>query len=188
MKKQTFNIPEGCKTVTMEQIDNRIITTFEAEEKAEEKYIPKVGDCVKLKVYEDGTAFFCCISSNGIRVNGSPYIFNNGIFNDATLGGGWRVNDSNLSFSEITPEELQAEFNKLGYEYDFETNTAKKLRWKPNTGEIYYYVGNHGRILECIFYNNMLDNQRRDFKNFFKTEKEAEKFRDYIKKYNPDEE
>ena len=31
--KQTFKIPEGCKTVTIEQIDNKIVTTFECAEK-----------------------------------------------------------------------------------------------------------------------------------------------------------
>ena len=31
MTKQTFTIPEGCKAVTVEQVDNQIITTFEPE-------------------------------------------------------------------------------------------------------------------------------------------------------------
>ena len=34
--KQTFNIPEGCKVVTVEQIGNQLITSFEPE-----KYEPK---------------------------------------------------------------------------------------------------------------------------------------------------
>ena len=29
--KQTFNIPAGCKTVSIEQIGNTIVTTFEPE-------------------------------------------------------------------------------------------------------------------------------------------------------------
>lgn len=29
MTKQTFTIPEGCKSVTVEQVGNQIITTFE---------------------------------------------------------------------------------------------------------------------------------------------------------------
>ena len=29
MTKQTFTIPEGCKAVTVEQVGNQIITTFE---------------------------------------------------------------------------------------------------------------------------------------------------------------
>jgi hypothetical protein len=31
--KQTFEIPEGCRKVTIEQIDNQIITTFEPPKK-----------------------------------------------------------------------------------------------------------------------------------------------------------
>ena len=46
--KQTFNIPEGCKVVTVEQIGNQLITSFEPE-----KYEPKVGDCVKI-IYQSG--------------------------------------------------------------------------------------------------------------------------------------
>lgn len=29
--KQTFKIPEGCKVVTVEQIGNQLITSFEPE-------------------------------------------------------------------------------------------------------------------------------------------------------------
>ena len=38
--KQTFKIPDGCKEITIEQVGNQIVTTFEPK-----KYTPKAGDC-----------------------------------------------------------------------------------------------------------------------------------------------
>jgi len=176
MKKQTFNIPEGCKIVTMEQIDNRIITTFEAEE----KYIPKVGDCVKRRIasgYVYGVLNdkydldYCVVSPD----NADYYIENS-----------WACVSLAIN-TKITPEELQAEFNKLGYEYDFETNTAKKIKWKPKEGEEYYFVEDEGLIISAVWDESHTDISRLKINNCFKTEKDAKKFIDYLEKYNPDE-
>jgi len=179
--KQTFQIPQGSKIVTVEQIGNQIITTFEAEEKSEEKYIPKVGDCVKRRIAsgyvygvlnDNGDFDYCVISPD----NANGYIQES-----------WSC--ISLSFNtRITPEELQAEFNKIGYEYDFETNTAKKQRWTPKEGEKYYFVQSDGST--SFFHNTSThtDYALISFNNCYKTPIEAKKFSDYIKKYNPDEE
>jgi len=179
--KQTFNIPEGCKIVTMEQIDNQIITTFEAEE----KYIPKVGDCVKL--IAGIKVFFGIIREIDKDVLRFYVFFESGKICDKFFGS-WRIGIVACTETKITPKELQAEFNKTGYEYDFETNTARKLRWKPKEGEKYYLMYADGHI--SFFHNTLgcVDNALISLGNCFKTEEEAEKFRDYIKKYNPDEE
>ena len=59
---------------------------------------------------------------------------------DYDIKGGWFKNNSYNTFTKITTEELQAEFNKLGYEYDFETHTAKKMEWKPKCSDIIWYI------------------------------------------------
>lgn len=177
MEKQIFNIPDGCKFVSVEQVGNQIITTFEPE-----KYVPKVGDCVKMRydinnnfVYAEITEIFgnklCCEKSwiSYIRKVEQEA----GYFFDYTY------------IEKITTEELQAEFNKLGYQYDFETHEAKKLRWKPEKKERYFCVLANGEIVTYLWENDFDDNEKYDFGNCFKTKEEAEAFRDYIKKYKP---
>ena len=94
--------------------------TFECE-----KYIPKVGDCVK---YDNG-AIFECTGHDGTNdpISGIDYIYKNEVTQENNHIGF----NSEFIFTQITTEELQAEFNKLGYEYNFETHTAEKIRWKP---------------------------------------------------------
>ena len=228
MKKQTFNIPNGCKTVTFEQVGNQVITTFDPEIKFKEgdfiysewekstaisilnennnkeynfiicyaslhskngliynsyivcemqrnnrlatesekqqlidalakdgkmwdadkkaivdlKYIPKVGDCVKLES-----------SSNVLYGEVKSIMFNGAMFNRIitykVIKNGkllesdsihWALNVRGCRETKISSEELQEEFNKIGYQYDFETHTASKMRWKPKYGEKYYFV------------------------------------------------
>lgn len=163
MEKQTFEIPKGCSKVTVEQVGNTIVTTFESE-----KYIPKVGDCVKVnfedyisfvhvkKVDDDKVRYYVLLDEDGSRIKTHDWY------------------DAYYCCEQITTEELQAEFNKLGYEYDFETHTAKKLRFKPEYGEIYYTVLNDCTIDNDIWHNDNIDNSRFKIGNCYRTQEEAE--------------
>ena len=254
MKKQTFNIPDGCKTVTFEQVGNQVITTFEPEIKFKEgdfiyeplrngrivifkniaeykyvvgycsyilpdylgietglfgetsnytrlatesekqqlvdalakegkmwdaekcaivdlKYIPKVGDCVKI--YDKTNVYFGVVSANnvyGCMVEISGNSISNGLLDYSDYS---RFNNG-YSFTKITPEELQAEFNKIGYQYDFETHTASKIRFEPKFRENYYYVDYKFDITEDFWYNCKIDNNRFKIGNCYKTHEEAE--------------
>lgn len=271
MKKQTYPIPEGCKAISMEIIDNAIVTTFEPEkvefkkgdfvkfinsgniiilskdvcdkkseqgcfhykssfikirkdgnldwtggtdpiiavtneekqfaidalakenkmwdaekmEIVELKYIPKVGDCVKYEnKFKD--VFFGEIKVKDHEYNsvtsfigiGKNYFFKNDI---------WFLNVNDCSETKITPEDLQSEFNKLGYEYDFETHEAKKLRWKPTLNSEYWCVDNVGEnVIITEWDNDKIDNKRYSVGNCFKTEAEAQNFKEYILAYEPE--
>ena len=256
MKKQTFNIPDGCKTVTFEQVGNQVITTFEPEVKFKEgdfiysewekstaisilnennnkeynfiicyaslhskngliynsyivcemqrtdrlatesekqilidalakdgkmwdaeklpiidlKYIPKVGDCVKL---ERRSVLYGEVKSiNFNKIITYKVIRNGKIFDYESLY--WELNVRGCKETKITREELQAEFNKIGYQYDFETHMASKIRWEPKFREKYYYVDYKFDIIEDFWYNCKIDNNRFKIGNCYKTPEEAE--------------
>lgn len=96
----------------------------EKKEIVDLKYIPKVGDCVKID-FESFTGF-----AHLSKIEKGKNYYHAMVDDDNFLTiNDWY--DSNWDYTKITPDELQAEFNKLGYEYNFETHTAKKLRWKP---------------------------------------------------------
>ena len=55
----------------------------------------------------------------------------------------FKVNGKSVAYfigtdGKITKDEFQSEFNKLGYEYDFQTHTATKKRWRAKVGEYYW--------------------------------------------------
>lgn len=53
--------------------------------------------------------------------------------------------------------------------------------WKPMTGDRYYFIDDSGYIKEAIWGDNFWDVDRYKLGNVFKTEKAAERYRDYIK-------
>ena len=171
--KQTFNIPEGCKVVTVEQIGNQLITSFEPE-----KYKPKVGDCVKT-TYTSGNHYFCEVSDvDGYRIGNKNVVIiaNRVYFGDC---GTYFTYDS---IEKITPEEFQAEFEKLGYVYDFETHTASKKRWRAEEGGSCYYVGYDFQAHEMIEVEERETIIAYDVFNYFRTKSDAEKLAEIIKK------
>lgn len=170
--KQTFNIPEGCKVVTVEQIGNQLITSFEPE-----KYVPKVGDCVKM-TYSSGNIYFYEVSEvKGYQIGNKNVII-------TPEGVVFESFDDFVTYSSIeklTPEEFQAEFEKLGYVYDFETHTAIKKRKRVAFGEFYYCA-------DSIFKPHAWTEAGVDFDttlfeagNYFETKEECQKYCDYMK-------
>ena len=174
--KQTFNIPDGCKTVSVEQIGNQLITSFEPE-----KYVPKKGDFIKF-----GDGFAECLSN--------PRTSNNGDGIDITFGH-WKPKTQNYivfeeevvfcetdDLQQLTPEEFQAEFEKLGCVYDFETHTAHKKRWRAEEdGEYYFMIGSFEIKIACE-YNCVTDDLRFKNGNYYKTKEQAEQYRDFMLK------
>ena len=63
MEKQTFDVPEGCKSVTVEQEGNRLVVTFEA---VKVKWEPK-----KFDIYFYMNGVFEAIRGSYIPDNGT---------------------------------------------------------------------------------------------------------------------
>ena len=169
--KQTFEIPEGCKVVTVEQIGNQLITSFEPE-----KYEPKAGDCVKI-IYPSGNKYFCEVSDvEGYRIGSKNVCI--------TPDGVAFENDNTYytydSIEKITTEEFQAEFERLGYVYDFETHTAHEKRWRAEYNEDYYFVDGCFEIEAVKDIRHRINNVHYKVGNYFKNEKDAEPYREYM--------
>ena len=173
--KQTFEIPEGSKVVTVEQIGNQLITSFEPE-----KYVPKVGDCVKI-TYDTENVYFLEVAR--VRFNGQYPVVNS---EEVVIGENGKIFKSQImagfkSIEKITPEEFQAEFEKLGYVYDFKTHTSMKKRKRVAVGKRYFYAD---ELLKAQSHNEINDEiDRKHFKsgNYFETESECQKYCDYMK-------
>lgn len=171
--KQTFNIPEGCKVVTVEQIGNQLITSFEPEE-----YEPKVGDCVKV-ICPSGNTYFCEVSDvDGYKIGTKNVI----ITPDGVSFEDYSKSSAHDSIEKITPEEFQSEFDKLGYVYDFETHTAHKKRWRAERAGEYYIINSLTDILKVKEFYCEDDDLLYSIGNYFKTQDEAEVKVNEIKK------
>lgn len=129
-------------------------------------YIPKDGDCVMCDLVGTGTFYFVY---NGDRNSKGHYIviFDNEAKVDSFLTSKF-THELIATATKITPVELQAEFNKLGYEYDFESHTANRLAWKPKVGGRYKAVNfDDNEIIELIWDNDILDRNWLEMKNVF---------------------
>lgn len=136
------------------------------------KYVPKAGDCVKVISASGKTSFVICEKFDD---KGLIPIFGNFIGKDNTvLFQKSAINfpyTPNHTFEKITPEQFQSEFEKLGYIYDFETNTASKLDWVPTQDDYFYWI--ETTICEG-YYNHVFHKNLIGFKNYFKYKKLAE--------------
>lgn len=172
--KQTFEIPEGCKTVSVEQVGNQLITTFE-----QIKYVPKVGDCVKI-TNRGGDFMYCVIkkhnSKNYLTEAGSSIQLGKVILECSDMD--FMVD---VSFEKLTKDQLQSEFEKLGYVYDFETHTASKKRWRSKDGCSYYKLDSYLNPLMMHENYSSADFVNYENFNYFQTEKQAEEAAKFIK-------
>lgn len=168
--KQTFNIPVGCKTVSVEQIGNQIITSFEPE-----KYVPKVGDLVK-RTAQYGSVVFGQVKDSPCL----PLELGECITPEGKYYNKW-ICCSSGSFEQLTPEEFQAEFEKLGYVYDFETHTAHKKRKRVEVGGRYFYSDMFLESNDHIEDSDDVDDLLYEAGNYFETEQECQKYCDYMK-------
>lgn len=126
--KQTFKIPDECKEISIEQVDNTIVTTFEPEFKK--------GD---ILVSDMGT--IC-------------------IFNSQVL----------------TPDQFKSEVKALGFEYDFESDTFKVMKWVPKEGDRCFELSislNKLCVVE-ILYASRYHKKSYDEGRTFKTKSECE--------------
>lgn len=126
-----ISVPKGCTA----NVDGEKVVI-----KQEKKPKFKKGDCI---AFLDG----CAEVLDNNNMDGS--------FPDCYRVGHWitadgvvrESTDANLDLGDaiekcfkISTKEYQAKFNKFGYEYDFETHTAKPIEWKPKKGDDMYSI------------------------------------------------
>lgn len=148
------------------------------------KYVPKVGDCVKARCFMFEFMGFDCdddlLAPQHYIDLDEPLVVNNPVLADG-------INAYN-DLTKITREELQSEFNKLGYEYDFQTHTAHKRRWRAKLGEPYWIFTDSIRVLKFIEQNDKVDRTFYETCNYFQTKEIAQQacdlFSESLKEFN----
>ena len=178
MNKQTFTIPEGCKVISVEEVGNQIITTFEPEIKR--------GDVIYC---EDNDGFnWVFILKEKINREFNPYDY----FCVFTSAGMIKISGCcrhpNKVFRHATPEEAQCiwcALTKQGKKWNPETmqvEEIKKDRWRAENGEIYYYIYRNTYTSTFIENGNDVDNKHYKHGNYFRTREQAERAMPYLQK------
>lgn len=179
MNKQSFQIPEGRKAVTVEQVGNQIITTFEPGfKRGDVIYCEDNSLYTWIFIFEsentDESAqykFFCLLTGH-----------NDVIFNS-------RCRTPSKKIRHATPEEAQLLWDALaqkGKRWNPETmqvEPIKKERWRAKNGGIYYSVDiTSTRIVyyseEC---SDKIDDRQYKIGNYFQTEEQAQLASEKIK-------
>lgn len=141
------------------------------------KYVPKVGDCVKVECDKSDFYWFKVKDFTNTRVDFSLAIGEDlKIFKPGIVA----INNSRI-FTQITPEEVKAKYAEAGYEWDYESDTIKPIKWSPKDGEIVWYLTSSLSVIGVSYnkgYSYLLDKGL-----LFKTEEECQKFVDHCMKY-----
>ena len=155
--------------------------TFSFE--VEERYVPKVGDCVMKSGNDLESATFFKIE----------YIDNDGDLRAESCvdldKGKYTIDLLNLlflyetEFTQITPEELKAKYAEAGYDWDYETNEAKPLKWMPKNGDKCWVLGSFLQPRFFIYNSSSWFFKHLEKGLLFQTEAECQKFADHCLKY-----
>jgi len=147
------------------------------------KYVPQVGDCVKVEcdnLTKTDFYWFKVKDFTNTRVDfslaigGDLKIFKPGIF---------AINNSRI-FTQITPEEVKAKYAEAGYEWDYESDTIKPIKWSPKDGEKIWWVNSIFEPIKHIFNKDNTSFQLMLEKGLlFKTEEECQKFIEHCISY-----
>ena len=165
---------------------NGKVNTFDLPENGEYKcevedsYVPKVGDCVKV---ECDKIFFCWLKVKDV-VNRMAY-FSLAIGEDLnTLKNGGFLIDNTRIYTQITPEELKAKYAEAGYDWDYDADTIKPLKWMPKDGDEVWWLNTMFEHIKDTFDKDDTFLQLMLKKGLlFKTEEECQKFCSYCLKY-----
>ena len=165
---------------------NGEVNTFDLPENGEykceieESYVPKVGDCVKFEFDKNFFYWFKVEEEPNYSVD-----FSLAVGDDLTIEkDGFFSIDNTRIYTQITPEELKAKYAEAGYDWDYESDTIKPLKWVPKDGEGVWWANSIFEPVKIAFDKNNNTLQLMQEKGFlFKTKEESQKFADYCLNY-----
>ena len=146
----------------------------------EDSYIPKVGDCVKVEC--DKTVFH----RFKIEEIVDEFVYFSLMVRDDLniVNGGCFIENNSQIYTQITPEELKAKYAEAGYDWDYDTDTIKPLKWMPKDGDEVWLANSIFKPVKSIFDKRAKYLQSMLEKGLlFKTEEECQDFCDYCLKY-----
>ena len=170
---------------------NGDIKTFDLPENGEykvevvNKYVPQVGDCVRVD-WEDSTfdfqsSFFKVVGKNKHIYYATSVDIEYGKSKIDLIGG---LFYSFNTYTQITPEELKAKYADAGYDWDYESNTVKPIKWKPKDGDEVWYLESLFKPVKYIFDKDDITVKIMLDKGFlFPTKEKCQKFADHCISY-----
>ena len=147
----------------------------------EESYVPKAGDCVRVERKEDNSLYWCKLTNVttakadfNIAVNSKLEIYENEIF---------YINSKRI-YTKITTEELKAKYAEAGYDWDYDTDTIKPIKWVPKDGDKVWTLNIYMKPYKMTFIGDGDFNKKFLEKGLlFQTEEECRKFADHCWSY-----
>lgn len=178
MNKQTFTIPEGCKAITMEIIDNTIVTTFEPQFKK--------GDVIYCED-KDGFSWVFVLKEKTNR-EPNPYDYFCVVTSIGEIATDDRCRHPERVFRHATPEEAQRLWEALakeGKRWNHETmqvEEIKKKQWRAKQGEYYWMIQSDLTVKKTNDTYGVFDTLQYYSGMYFKTEEQALRVADRLQK------
>ena len=82
---------------------------------------------------------------------------------------------------KITPEELKAKYAEAGYDWDYETNEVKPLKWMPKEGDFVWYLLDDLTLVNGFYSDDLYYLLEKGL--LFQTEEKCKEFSDHCLKY-----
>lgn len=176
--KQTFEIPDGCNRVTIEQQGNKIVTTFEPEFKDGDITCTKNGIHILKNIDGFEHHYYCAL-------------YNGEVFYNKTFNTFEAIN----SLRHATEPEKQQLFDALAKEGK-QWNSEKKCiediepkRWRAKYNERCWIITDTFSVIDQYDIYCGINDIRYEIGNYFKTKEQAEeaveKMKELLKQINP---
>ena len=145
-----------------------------------DKYVPKVGDCVVVECRVTNDTYFYWFKIK--EVVSTMVDFSLAVKEDLSIAkNGFLSIDDNRIYTQITPEELKAKYAEAGYDWDYETEEVKPLKWMPKEGDFIWYLLDDFTLVNGFYNENLYYLLEKGL--LFPTEEKCKKFADHCLKY-----
>lgn len=162
---------------------NGEVKTFDLPENGEykcevtESYVPKEGDCVMIKSKEHNVLHWCKITDITSTLANFKLSVNSRL--EISKKGFFHINNNRI-YTKITPEELKAKYAEAGYDWDYDTDTIKPIKWVPKEGDEVWFLNIYIEPENFTFIGNVnFDIILLEKGLLFQTEEECQKFADH---------
>lgn len=177
MKKLKLTINDEVKTFDLPENEEYKVEVVN-------KYVPKVGDCVMERGDVLGCATFFKIVSIDYSGNIKAKYCVDLHKGKCTIDLDYFWFSYETKFTQITPEELKAKYAEAGYDWDYESDTIKPLKWTPKKGDVVWAM--NGLLEPYNFIYNTVNTYILKLEErvlLFQTEEKCQQFADHCMLY-----
>ena len=147
----------------------------------EESYVPKEGDCVMIRPTDHSILYWCKLSFVTTTIAHFKLSVNSRL--ETSEYGFFYINSKRI-YTKITTDELKAKYAEASYDWDYDTDTIKPIKWMPKEGDEVWFLDNLLNPYNYIFRENGYFNKELLEKGLlFQTEEKCQKFADHCLSY-----